>query len=79
MNKSEFRNIMEEHSFIMEVHKNDWLIMCTYVYINNMLYLNDICRIMLIGNSEPQVWFNKHHMWLKDLKSLSLGKPTAYF
>lgn len=86
MNIKEFREILTMHCEDqgIEVHRNYFKIISNYVFINDLITLNNISKIKLVGDEHTDnpkditVWFNRNHIQLSDIERLSIGRVRSY-
>lgn len=79
MKIKKLREYMKNYEQKIEIHKNNWTIMSTFVIINNIT-LNDIRSIRIVegANGEPRIWLDSNHMKLEDVKELTILGVRSY-
>lgn len=79
MKLDELRKIILNSEYAVEIHKNDFKVMNDCIYINDIITLNHIDRINIVGadgtyDNDITVWFNRHHIDLKHIESLEIAE-----
>lgn len=79
MNLEEVRKIMDDYEQKIETHENNWVIMSSFIIINEIT-LNGIRSIRIVegGNGEPRIWLDSNHMKLEDVHELRILKVGSY-
>ena len=76
MEYKEFREIIENCTNVVEVHEDDFKILCDFIIINDIVTLHNINTINLV--QKECLWFNNHSINLDDLESLSIHEVRSY-
>lgn len=79
MKLDELRKIILNSEYAVEIHENDFKVMNDGIRINDIITLNDIDRIDIVGADGTDddgitVWFNRHHIDLKHIESLKIAE-----
>lgn len=78
MKLQEFREYMAEYEQKVETHTNTWVIMCKFIVINDLITLNNVCEIRIVGSYDKEIWFNDNHLELKKLNKIHIGEVKSY-
>lgn len=79
MKLQELRDIILNCKYVVEVHENDFKVMNDCIRINDIITLNHIDRIDIVGadgtdDDNITVWFNRHHIDLKHIENLKIAE-----
>lgn len=83
MKLDELREIILNSEYAVEVHENDFKVMNDCIRVNDIITLNHIDRIHIVGadgtdDDGVTVWFNRHHINLKHIESLQIAEIRSY-
>lgn len=76
MKYNEFRKIMSKCKNVVEVHEDDFKILCNFIIINDIFTLHDISRINLVN--KDCLWFNEHRINLEDIETIHIHEVRSY-
>ena len=77
MKLEEFRKYMAEYEQKIETHTNTWVIMCKFIIINDLITLNNVCEIRIVGSYNKEIWFDDSHLRLQDLNEIFIGEVRS--
>jgi len=77
MDYKEFREVIENFEDCIEVHDDQFKIMCNFIILNDMLTFTSVDDIHLVGKNT--LWFNRtFHINLNDVEDISINPVRSY-
>lgn len=75
MKYKDFRRIMEEYEFQIEYAKDDFIIMCEAVTVNDIFCIRGCRKINLVKGKT--LWFDRTSIDLKDVTDIRISKVMS--